>query len=198
MRLWDVPVEDPRPLLAEERAELLALLVDLSDADLLRWSGDEVGRHHDVLDLTAPSTVVWAAHGDVPCWFDLARDLTERWVHQQHIRDAIGRPGDHARLLPRVLRTFVWAFPHQYRAPAPDGTAVEVDLDTGGCWALVRDGDRWTLREGGPRCPAARLGMAAPIAWRQLTGLPVPDEQVALDGDRSLVDPLLDVRGIIV
>src|SRR5918992_929413 len=85
----------------------------------------------------------WAAGDEVPRWFDLARDLTERWVHQQHIRDAVGRPGDHARFLPQVLRTFVWAFPYQYAARAPAGTVVHLDLGDGGPWTLTAAHDGW-------------------------------------------------------
>jgi uncharacterized protein (TIGR03083 family) len=84
-------------------------------AGLLRWSGEQVGRYYATADLTGPAQVTWASGGTVPRWLDLAREMTERWAHQQHIRDAVGRPGDHARFLPAVLATFAWAFPHQYR-----------------------------------------------------------------------------------
>ena len=30
--------------------------------------------------------------------------------------------------LPLVLRTFIWGFPHQYQAPAPDGTAIALEI----------------------------------------------------------------------
>ncbi len=71
--------------------------------DLLRWSGHQVDEYYASLDLAVPSGVIWASKGSVPRWFDMCRDLTERWVHQQHIRDAIGKPGEHHRFLPDVL-----------------------------------------------------------------------------------------------
>ena len=163
---------------------------------------DRVGRDVDAfvgtIDLAGPSHVVWASTGPVPRWFDLCRDLTERWVHQRQIRDAVGRPGAHDRFLPDVLRTFVWGFPHQVRSEAPQGTVVEVALGGAGRWHLVRTGDRWVLEPGPGDRPAARLDLPASVAWRQLTGLPVPAGEVRADGPRHLVAPLLEVRGIIV
>lgn len=133
----------------------------------------------------------------MPRWFDLCRDLTERWVHQQHIRDAVNRPGTHAQFLSEVLGTFVWAFPHQYTADAPDATAVQLGLGVGGTWHLVRTGDRWILDEGPATTPAALVDLPEAVAWRQLTGLPVPETSVRLEGPDHLVRPLLQVRGII-
>ena len=125
--------------------------------DLLRWSGHAVDEFHASVDLDEASAVIWASNDSVPRWFDLCRDLTERWVHQQHIRDAVGQPGTHQRLLPDVLSTFVWAFPHQFDAEAPDGTVVQVGFDVAGTWHLIRSGHRWTLEPGTAPAP--------PRAW---------------------------------
>ena len=38
-------------------------------------------------------SVAWAGESESENWFDVARDYTERWHHQQQIRDAVGRPG---------------------------------------------------------------------------------------------------------
>jgi len=46
--------------------------------DLLAWSGAEVEEFFTTVDLYEGSDVIWAAGSDVPRWFDLARDLTER------------------------------------------------------------------------------------------------------------------------
>ena len=165
--------------------------------DLLRWSGREVDDFYASVDLEAPSGVIWASDGSVPRWFDLCRDLTERWVHQQHIRDAVRRPGTHDRLLPDVLRTFVWAFPHQYRAQAPDGTVVQIGLGVAGTWHLIRSGDQWSLEPGEADEPAALIDLPTASAWRQLTGLAVSEDSVRTEGPDDLVKPLLQVRGII-
>ena len=64
------------------------------------------------MDLLGEGRVSWASDGPVPAWFDVAQDLTERWVHQMQIREAVDRVEDYqAAYLPTVLRTFVWALP---------------------------------------------------------------------------------------
>jgi hypothetical protein len=166
--------------------------------DILRWSGAQVDDHYANLDLAEDSSVIWASNSSTPRWFDLCRDFTERWVHQQHIRDAVRQPGSHDRFLPLVLRTFVWAFPHQYRAQAPEGTAVGVDLDVGGEWVLVRRPDHWSLEAGPTDSPEAAIRILAPVAWRQLTGQPVEPENITIEGPAHLIRELLEVRGIIV
>jgi uncharacterized protein (TIGR03083 family) len=165
--------------------------------DLLRWSAGEINDYYASLALDGPSGVIWASSGDVPRWFDLCRDLTERWVHQQHIRDAVGQPGEHHRFLPAVLGTFVWAFPHQYDADAPTGTAVQIGLGTGGTWHLVSSSGGWRLERGPTPSPVAMLNLHETIAWRQLTGLSVPEDAISAHGPDALVRPLLRVRGII-
>ena len=42
--------------------------------------------HLGTVDLAGPSSVYWA--GEVPLWFDLAREFTERWVHYRQIQEA--------------------------------------------------------------------------------------------------------------
>jgi uncharacterized protein (TIGR03083 family) len=165
--------------------------------DLLAWSSEQVQQYYASVDLREPSIVSWAGDDPLPRWFDLAREFTERWAHQQHIRDAVGEPGTHDRFLPEVVRTFVWAFPHQYRPEAEPGTTVHLDFGTGGSWILTRDAGAWVLDEGAAHHPAASLRMPAQLAWRQLTGLPVLAGQYVTAGDDSLVSPLLEVRGII-
>lgn len=165
--------------------------------DLLRWSAVEVDTYLAALDLTASARVSWAAHGEVPLWLEVARDYTERWVHQQQIRDALGRSGTHADTLDVVLRTFVWAFPHQYAAETELGTAVAIDLTEGGRWLLTRGQHGWELDEGERRSPAASITVDGDTAWRLVTGGAYDPDAIRATGPDHLVEPLLDVRGII-
>jgi uncharacterized protein (TIGR03083 family) len=167
--------------------------------DLLAWAGEQMDDYYAAMDLQDSGAVLWASSTTVPVWFDIAQDLTERWVHQQQMRDAVGRPGQYAhKYLPLVLRTFVWAFPHQYVAPAAPGTTVGLDLGSGGAWALTHVGERWELEEGSPAAPQAALSMEGDAAWRLLTGATVPEGTLTMEGDTALLQPLLAVRGILV
>jgi uncharacterized protein (TIGR03083 family) len=166
--------------------------------DLLVFSTGQLRAWTQDVDLMAPRKVSWASAQPVPAWLDLARELTETWVHHQQIRAATGRPTSTSRL-PIVLRTFVWALPHQYRAPAARGTTVLVDLDTGGQWRLVAGpGQRWTLEEGLVGQAAARVAFTAEAAWRSFTGALVPSDGVHCTGARALTEPVMTIRGIII
>jgi uncharacterized protein (TIGR03083 family) len=166
--------------------------------DLLVFSTGQLRAWTQDVDLMAPRQVSWARERPVPAWLDLARELTETWVHHQQIRVATGRPTSTSRL-PMVLRTFVWALPHQYRAHAAPGTTVFVDLDTGGQWRLVAGpAQRWALEEGLEGQPAARVAFTAEAAWRSFTGARVPPDGVHCTGPRDLTEPVMAVRGIII
>jgi len=167
--------------------------------DLLQWSGEQLDRYLGTVDLTRASSVYWA--GEVPLWFDLAREFTERWVHYQQIREAAAPAGhDHQQddYLPLVLRTFIWGFPHQYQALAPAGTTVALEIADIGGWILTRTATGWTLNEGQAAAPAASLKMTGEAAWRLLTGGRYDTRAVQFSGEPTLADPLLSVRGIIV
>lgn len=166
---------------------------------LLRWSGDQLDDYLSTVDLAGSSSVYWA--GQVPAWFNLAREFTERWVHFRQIQEAL-LPGEGThppdQYLPLVLRTFIWAFPHQYRGPAPVGTTIALEISGIGAWSLTRSPTGWELDEGEAATPAARLRIEPETAWRLLTGATYDERQVQLFGEIPLAEPLLRVRGIIV
>jgi uncharacterized protein (TIGR03083 family) len=168
--------------------------------DLLRWSGAQMDEYYASTDLLRGSDVGWASAEPAPAWLDFARDLTERWVHQRQMRDAVGLPGTYAdSYIGAVLSTFVWAYPHQYRAQAARGAEVELDLDAGGRWHLRSDGNgRWDLEAGPAREPSAAVTMTSEAAWRCLTAAAFDQDQVRASGPRELTEPLLQVRGILV
>ncbi len=167
---------------------------------LLEWSGEEMNAYYSSMDLHGEGQVSWASDDPVPIWFDIAQDLTERWVHQMQMREAVGRVDDYAaRYLPVVLRTFVWALPHQYRVDSPAGTVVQVDLASGGRWRLTCNGSsRWSLDEGTAEAPHAQVHFRDDAGWRWLTGAPLPRQGVRIEGPSDLCQPLLRVRGILV
>ena len=97
--------------------------------DLLDITGHEVVQYFKSLDLMAINgPVSWAGPDPAPVWFDVAREYTERWHHQQHIREAVQQPGlTEATFLRPVLDTFVRALPYTFRSvEAPENTVAEL------------------------------------------------------------------------
>jgi uncharacterized protein (TIGR03083 family) len=174
--------------------------------ELLAALGPPLFDHFATLDgLALGGPVSWAGPAPAPVWLDLAREYTERWHHQQHIRDAVGRPGEtERRFLDPVLATFVHALPVTYRdVVAPAGTAVHLQIAgaAAGDWTVVRDADGWRLFEGEPEgTPAARVCLADGLAWRLFTRGVAPADarsQAQVTGDVPLGERLLYTVAII-
>lgn len=166
---------------------------------LLEWAGREMDAYYATMDLAGEGRVAWASDEPVPVWFDVAQDLTERWVHQMQMREAVGRvEGFRDAFLPTVLRTFVWALPHQYDASVTTTTTVEVDLSSGGSWQLTAAaGSSWELEPGPAEDADARVWFSDDAGWRWLTGARIPDDGMTTHGPVELTVPLLQVRGIL-
>jgi uncharacterized protein (TIGR03083 family) len=164
---------------------------------LERWD-DEMLRALAALDPDAPGLgVAWAGEMESPNWFDLAREYTEKWHHQQQLRDATGRPPLYEpALLAPVLETFARGLPFAYRdTMARDGTRVVVQV-TGAVraeWTLRRDEGAWSLWRGGDAAPRASISLEADAAWRIWTKGIEPAralERLTIGGDPSLAEPL--------
>jgi uncharacterized protein (TIGR03083 family) len=173
--------------------------------ELLAVSGEATSRHLASLDPFAlEARVSWAGPGPHPNWLDVAREYTERWTHQQQVRDAVGVPGlQEPAFLGPVLATFVHALPTAFAgAPAPAGTSVEVTVagPAGGRWTVRRAPGGWRLAAGPAPDPAARVVLDAGTAWRRWTKGIGRDAALAaaeLSGDRALGLRVLDAIAII-
>ncbi len=172
-------------------------------SDLLRFTGDATTAYFAQVDGSAlGSPVNWAGPDPAPVWFDLAREYTERWVHQQHIRDAVRCPGmTEPRWMAPVLQTFAMALPHALRDVAvPSGTGVGLIItgDAGGVWWAVRNTDRWELSETPPVVQATTVQIDQASAWRRFTRGTSPDASEALvEGDQAIGQQVLQMVTII-
>jgi uncharacterized protein (TIGR03083 family) len=142
--------------------------------ELLAFTGPEVEACFASLDpLAMGGAVSWAGSDPAPVWFDLAREFTERWHHQQQIRDATARPPLYdPYFLSPVLDTFVRALPYAFRnAMAPAGTSVrfEISGEAGGVWFLQRAEQGWDLLRDSTAVPAANVALPQDTAWRLFT-----------------------------
>lgn len=155
-------------------------------------------------DLPADFAVSWAGDTTSPHWFDVARELTERWHHQQQIRLALDRPGLMVRALYHpVLDCFMRALPWRFRdVPPPDGghVAVVVSGASGDTWRLWHDGVRWQLTMDELPDPVTRVTIGEDIAWRIFTKGITLDEarrRSQIDGDEALAARVLSTTAIV-
>ena len=161
---------------------------------------------HESLDPFAPAAfaVSWAGESESLNWFDTARELTERWHHQQQIRLATERPDIMIpELYHPVLDCFLRGLPHRFRdVSAPEGTSlvVEISGDCGGTWVLSRTDAGWRIGEGTTVNRAGRVTIPQAIAWRVFTKGIAPEAaraQITVEGENRLAEPVLGLTAIV-
>jgi len=173
--------------------------------DLLAFTGPQLFNYFSTLDLSAfEGGVSWAGLDPAPVWLDVAREYTERWLHQQHIREAVGKWGlTDRRFMAPVLATFVYALPLTFReTEAPPETAVHVHItgDAGGDWSVVREEFGWVLYSGVPESAQARVDIDQSVAWKLLTKGITPQEAekaISFEGEERLGKQVLRAVAII-
>lgn len=174
--------------------------------DLMDLAAPQLHRYFTTLDPngTARFGVAWAGEEESPNWFDIGREYTERWLHQQQIREAVGAPGLVGReWLHPALDIFVRALPHAYRqVPAEPGTSVEVEIrgEAGGVWTLARAGATWALLTGSDGQARARVSLDQETAWKLFSKGLRPEQarqRVVIEGEPHLGRPVLGTLAVM-
>ncbi len=174
--------------------------------DLMKTACEQSARFHESLDPFAPAAfpVSWAGEEASLNWFDTAREVTERWHHQQQIRHATDRPGIMtAELYHPVLDCFVRGVPFLYRnVEAPVGTMILIEIsgDCGGKWLLSRESSGWVLGNHALNNIASRVTIPQALAWRLFTkGIDRNSAraQVEIGGDQGLGEKVLELTAIV-
>jgi uncharacterized protein (TIGR03083 family) len=174
--------------------------------EFLRLTDARLYEHFCSLSPEAPTEigVAWAGEAVSANWFDIAREYAEKWLHQQHIREAVGRPLllERRWLFP-VLDTFLRGLPHAYRAVEPgDGACMTVEIlgEADGSWTLCRERSQWALYWGRAARADCVVQIDQDVAWRLFTnGI---DRQSAVrratvQGDETLANPLFGMVSIM-
>jgi uncharacterized protein (TIGR03083 family) len=157
------------------------------------------------LDAPALFPVSWAGEHASAGWFDIGREFTELWHHQQQIRMAVGTDAlADPRYLAAVIDIAVRGLPHAFRSVAAEpGETVVIDISgpSGGQWTLSREERRWTLSRGGPPAATTRIRLSDDTAWKLLfNALPAGNaaSAVHVEGRIELGRALLGARSVIV
>lgn len=174
-------------------------------SDLLALTGKQFHEYIKSLDQMAMNGVVsWAGPNPAPVWLDTAREYTERWLHQQQIRDAVNKPGlKDKKFFHPVLDAFVRALPHTYRdVPVANTTVIKLVVtgEAGDTWYLVGAANTWSLYKEVELQPATIVTLDQETCWRLFTR-GIHKEQARgdtlIEGDQKLGEKVLDTVSII-
>ena len=173
--------------------------------DLLEMTGELTETYFASLDMTELGmSVDWVGPEPAPVWLDVAREYTERWVHQQHIRDAVGKPGlKERRWFAPVLDAFVRGLPRVLQdAPDEDGIALRLTIsgDAGGEWVALRHDGDWKLGTAPGRTVDATVELDEDHAWRLFTKGISKEEarrEARVKGNEALAERALDTLSIL-
>ena len=175
--------------------------------DLFERASADIADWFEGLSLTAPALfgVSWAGEQASESWFDIGREFTELWHHQEQIRMAVGVPSlADSQYLHAVLGISVRGLPHAFRdLDAELGQTVVLDVSgaAGGRWTLTREMHRWRISAGVPAVATTRIRLRDDVAWKLLFNVfteAEAAEEIRVEGQVELGRPLLRARSVIV
>jgi uncharacterized protein (TIGR03083 family) len=173
--------------------------------DMLKFTGDRVTEYFQSLDpFELGVTVDWVGPDPAPNWLDLAREYTERWHHQQHIRDAVGKPGlMEQKFLSPILDAFILALPRSFEdVRAENGTSLQITIkgNVKKDWVLLKEKSQWKLFEESQGTHQASIIMEDDLAWRVFTkGILKGEAKLCaeISGNQELGERVLETVSII-
>lgn len=151
----------------------------------------------------APFSVAWAGEEESYNWFHLAREYTERWHHQQQIREAVNKHGIMNRefFFP-LIQTFMMALPHTYRnCAAKNETVVKVIItgEAGGEWKIQFQNQQWKFADGKFE-PATIISLSADTSWKLFTKALSKEEateRLIITGNKELGQPIFGMTSVM-
>ncbi|GAB2657156.1 maleylpyruvate isomerase family mycothiol-dependent enzyme [Flavihumibacter cheonanensis] len=174
--------------------------------DLLESTGKAYYEHLKTLSPfdDAIFSVAWAGQATSPNWFHIAREYTEKFLHQQQIRDAVGKTGIMTReLFYPFIDTLIFALPHTFRdVNAETGTVVSIEVatDIGGIWSIIKTENGWNLDKSNNLQANAKLLIDPETAWKLFSKSWRPEQvidKVKLDGERKLAKQALNLVAVM-
>jgi len=171
---------------------------------LLQITGKPVSEYYQSLVLYSKALfpVAWAGEKESFNWMHIAREYSEKFIHQQQIRDAVNKQGIVTKqfFFP-FINTFMQALPYTYRnTHAKDGTAIKVSVTTeaGGDWYIVRQENKWIFSE--PTKAHAAVLMDPDTAWKLFSKGITPNEakrSVKMEGETCLAEIALNMVSVM-
>lgn len=149
-------------------------------------------------------SVAWAGEDESLNWFHLAREYSEKWHHQQQIREAIGAETvllETEFYLP-FLDVSMRALPYHYRnMDAPAGTIIQFSIaDIPASWYLWRTDFGWQLFSESSQSPVCQVILTKSIAWKIFTKAVIATEarkHVTIQGNELLGEGILNMIAVL-
>ncbi|MGC4103188.1 maleylpyruvate isomerase N-terminal domain-containing protein [Ferruginibacter sp.] len=163
--------------------------------ELMEITGREYIVQLEKLDPFEPAifAVSWAGEKESKNWFHIAREYTEKFIHQQQIRDAVNKPALLTKeLFYPFIATFMYGLPHTYRrTEATVGTVVQVNVATeiGGQWFIERTTSGWQLTVHPAATASSIVTLTPETAWKLFSKGISPAialRDVVIEGDKKL------------
>ena len=174
--------------------------------DLLRYSGEEIPKLFNSLDLhdKALFGVNWAGEEESQNWFDIAREYTEKWYHQQQIREAVGESllSEEKWTYP-LIDTFIRGLPNTFQNLVSDKinsiVYIEIEDIPKARWYLLKD-EHWKLYVGEPSNFTSKVVLNSDTAWRLFSkniSKEVAKKRISVEGDQNLGLLILELTAFI-
>lgn len=215
------PVPGP-PDASEDHSSLVKYLANLNQEwvdvskrfspglliDLFEFTSQKTAQMYESteMDSEAIFPVSWAGHETSPAWFDIAREYSEKWYHQQQIREVTARDLlTEEKWIEPLINTFMRGMPFAYDKHAPGcepGTEVQITISDGfiQLWVIRNDDESWKLYLGKAGNPVFTIQAKADIAWRILAKWKKYEElesKLWVDGDTAFIKPFMRFIGFV-
>ncbi len=175
-------------------------------AGLVEWVAPQVCEMFEQADPNQPALfpVAWAGEEASTMKFDIAREFTERWLHQEQIRHALGRPSlCDTDLFPVFIDIFLMGLPYRYREqPAQPGDKLRVHVAGGENVTrdLVFDAGAWVLCKADQRPARTKVSLPDQTAWQLFSKGITPAQartSAKVEGDALLAEPLFHLVSVM-
>ncbi|PAM95217.1 hypothetical protein B4N84_08055 [Flavobacterium sp. IR1] len=173
---------------------------------LLTTTGKQYSEHLQSLNPfeNAIFSVAWAGQETSLNWFHIAREYTEKFLHQQQIRNAVGKQALFTKeLFYPFINTFMQALPYAYRnVAAENGTIVTLIVNTeiGSEWNIIKKENEWQFVEPSINKPNTIVKIDPNDAWLLFSKGIIPSEvkeKIEIIGDKKLGEIALNIVSVM-
>ncbi len=174
--------------------------------ELLAITGKEYTEHLRELRPfdNALFSVAWAGHETSQNWLHIAREYTEKFLHQQQIRDAVNKQGIMTKeLYYPFLDTLMYGLPYTFRSiQAEENTTVSliISTDIGGQWDLTKTQTGWVMSKDNIQISNSKVILDPTSAWKLFSKSWTPEQvkaKVEIIGNRVLGEQVLNMVSVM-